>query len=168
MQLNDNNKIISKAESLVKVHGTRDASSLAKALDITIMPRNFTTQKGAYIYIARNPYILLKNDLPEPIRSIVILHEIGHHMLHKDIAKSFKEFNIFDMTGNVMEYEANLFAAQIMLPDPDVIDYMKQGFTVAQIAAAMSSDINLVALKAASLVTQGYELNVPEHKRNFL
>ena len=85
------------------------------------MERNFTTQKGAYIYIARNSYILLKNDLPEPMRSIVILHEIGHHMLHKDIAKSFKEFNIFDLTGNIMEYGANLFAAQVMLPNNDIL-----------------------------------------------
>lgn len=168
MHLNENNKIISRAERIVKLHGTRDASSLAKALDIQIMERDFSKQKGAYINVARNPYILLKRDLPEPMRSIVILHEIGHHTLHKDIAKSFKEFNIFDMTGKTMEYEANLFAAQIMLPDPEVLDYMKQGYTDAQIAAAMKSDINLVALKAAFLTTQGYDLRVPDHKRDFL
>ena len=49
MHLNNNDLIISRAERLVKTHGTRDASSLARALDITIMERNFTTQKGAYI-----------------------------------------------------------------------------------------------------------------------
>lgn len=67
----------------------------------------------------------LNNNLPEPMRSIVILHEIGHHMLHKDIAKSFKEFNIFDPTGNIMEYEANLFAAQVMHPDNDTVELIK-------------------------------------------
>lgn len=132
------------------------------------MERNFTTQKGAYIYIARNSYILLKNDLPEPMRSIVILHEIGHHMLHKDIAKSFKEFNIFDPTGNIMEYEANLFAAEIMLPDHEIVDYMKQGYTATQIATAMKSDVNLISLKATDLKRRGLALNIPDFKINSL
>jgi hypothetical protein len=30
--------------------------------------------------------------------------------------KHFQEFNLFDMTNRAMEYEANLFAAQIALP----------------------------------------------------
>ena len=132
------------------------------------MERNFTTQKGAYIYIARNSYILLKNDLPEPMRSIVILHEIGHHMLHKDIAKSFKEFNIFDPTGNIMEYEANLFAAQVMLPDNDTVELIKQGYSVTHIAVSLNTDPNLVALKATELERWGLALNIPDFKTNFL
>jgi len=102
------------------------------------------------------------------MRSIVILHEIGHHMLHKDIAKSFKEFNIFDPTGNIMEYEANLFAAEIILPDHEIIDYMKQGYAASQIAVAMNSDVNLIALKATDLKRRGLALNIPDFKINSL
>lgn len=102
------------------------------------------------------------------MRSIVILHEIGHHMLHKDIAKSFKEFNIFDPTGNIMEYEANLFAAEIMLPDHEIVDYMKQGYTATQIATAMKSDVNLISLKATDLKRRGLALNIPDFKINSL
>ena len=37
-----------------------------------------------------------------------------------------------------------------------------------QIASAMSTDINLVALKVAHLATLGYNLHALEHKSNFL
>ncbi len=53
MHLN-NDLIINRAELLVKTHGTRDASSLARTLDISIMERNFTTQKGAQYYITKS------------------------------------------------------------------------------------------------------------------
>lgn len=168
MHLNSNEVIISKANRLVNHYGSRTADVLASELGITIKERNFKTQKGAYLTLARNPFIFLKRDLEEPMRSIVILHEIGHHILHRDQAQTFHEFSIFDMKGNVMEYEANLFAAQVMLPDEEMIDYMKQKFTVAQIAAAMHSDINLVALKATDLSTRGMKLNIPDYKKNFL
>ena len=56
------------------------------------------------------------------MEKIVLLHEIGHDTLHRDEATKvggFKEFEIFDMKDSRMEYEANLFAAQISLPDAD-------------------------------------------------
>ena len=53
------------------------------------------------------------------------------------------------MTTSRIEYEANVFAAQLMLPDDEITEYIYQGFDVQQIARAMKSDINLVALKVA-------------------
>lgn len=48
------------------------------------------------------------------MEKIVLLHELGHDTLHRDEATKvggFKEFNIFDMRDNRMEYEANIFVA---------------------------------------------------------
>ena len=48
-------------------------------------------------------------------------------MLHrKEAVKAggFKEFNIFDMRDNRMEYEANVFAAQASLPDDTILEYI--------------------------------------------
>ena len=168
MHLNSTEYIRNKAELLVKKHHTRNAEELANNMDIIIQYSHFNEQKAAYLVIERNRYIILKDDLPEPMKSIVILHEIGHDQLHRNEASSFKEYSIFDMTGKTMEYEANLFAAHIMLPDDDVIYYMKQGYSVSQIASAMNSDINLVALKAADLTTRGFSLQIPEYEKDFL
>ena len=51
----------------------------------------------------------------------------------------------------------------------EVLRYIyESGYTAEQIASAMSTDINLVALKVAHLATLGYNLRALEHKSNFL
>jgi Zn-dependent peptidase ImmA (M78 family) len=72
------------------------------------------------------------------------------------------------MTSNTMEFEANLFAAQIALPDDEILEYIYRGYSVGQIAGEMESDINLVAIKVSDLSRRGYSFRVPEHKNNFL
>ena len=105
------------------------------------------------------------------MENIVLLHEIGHDTLHRDEAiraGGFKEFNIFDMRQSRMEYEANIFASQISLPDNEILEYIEQGFDIQQIARAMHSDINLVALKTDTLISQGYRFRPQEHRNDFL
>ena len=100
-----------------------------------------------------------------------MFHEIGHDTLHRDEAIAvggFKEFNIFDMRENRMEYEANIFASQISLPDDEILEYIERGYDIQQIARVMRSDINLVALKTDTLIAQGYRLRQQEHRNDFL
>ena len=139
---------IEQANRLVRKYGTRNADRLASEVGIIIVPRNFAKQKGVYKVIERNRYIFMKNDLHPVMGSIVLLHEIGHDTLHREesvCAGGFKEFHIFDMQDRRMEYEANVFAAQVSLPDEEVLDYISHGYDIGQIARFMYSDINLVA-----------------------
>ncbi len=67
------------------------------------------------------------------------------------------------------EYEANIFAAKILMDNDEVLSYIYDyGYPAEQIACAMSTDINLVALKIVHLATIGYNLRSLEHKSNFL
>ena len=75
----------------------------------------------------------------------------------------FKEFEIFNMRDNRMECEANLFAAQISLSDEDFLEFAEREYDTQQIARTLNSDINLVALKADTLISQGYRLHQQEH-----
>lgn len=162
---------IEQANRLVRKHGTRNADRLASEVGIIVVPRNFVKQRGVYKVIERNRYVFIKNDLEPVMHSIVLLHEIGHDTLHRKESVAtggFKEFNIFDMQDRRMEYEANVFAAQISLPDEEVLHYIYQGYDIGQIARFMRSDINLVALKADSLILQGYPLREQEYRNNFL
>ncbi len=162
---------VRKANQLVRRYGTRDPERLAKELDITIMPCAFARQKGVYKVIERNRFIFIKGDLNPVLYQIVLLHEIGHDILHREEAMQtggFQEFNMFDMSGRRMEYEANLFAAQISLPDKEILEYIWRGYDVEQIAGAMCSDINLVALKIAELNRQGYSFRPQEVRGDFL
>lgn len=72
------------------------------------------------------------------------------------------------MTSNSMDYEANLFAAQIALPDDDIIEHIYDGLDASQIARAMHSDINLVALKVSELSRRGYSFRTIEYRNDFL
>lgn len=164
-------EIVKKANRLVNGLGTRNPHRMARELGIEIIPLEFKKQRGAYKVLMRNRFILVKSDLYPVMENIVLLHEIGHDTLHRDEAiraGGFKEFNIFDMRESRMEYEANIFASQISLPDDEILEYIDQGYDVQQIARAMCSDINLVALKTDTLIAQGYRLRQQEYRNRFL
>ena len=164
-------EIVKIVDNLIKQHETRDPYRIAKDLNIYILYRNFTQQRGAYKVILKNRFIFLQNDLPPVTEQIVLWHEIGHDVLHRNEAVKaggFKEFNIFDMRDNRMEYEANVFAAQASLPDETILEYIQRGYDIQQIARSMDSDINLIALKVDTLISQGYPLCRQEHKNDFL
>ena len=47
------------------------------------------------------------------------------------------------------------------------MDYVYQGYDVSQIARAMNSDINLVALKVSSYIKDGMPFREQEFKNKF-
>ena len=164
-------EIVRKANHLVKECGTRDPNRIARELGIEVMPCDFKRQKGAYKVILRNRFIFIKQDLHPVMSNIVMLHEIGHDILHKSeaiAAGGFKEFNIFNMHDIRMEYEANIFASQVALDDDEFLELCEKGYDIQQIARALHSDINLVALKSDTLISQGYRLRQQEHTNDFL
>ena len=109
-------EIVQTANKLVDTLGTRDPHRIARELGIEVVPVDFKRQRGAYKVLMRNRFIFIKNDLHPVMEGIVMLHEIGHDVLHrKEAVKAggFKEFNIFNMQESRMEYEANVFASQV-------------------------------------------------------
>lgn len=164
-------EIVKKANKIVDLCGTRDHNRIAKDLGIEVLYYPFNRQRGAYKVIMRNRFMFIKNDLHPVMEKIVLLHELGHDSLHRDEATKiggFEEFNIFDMRDNRMEFEANVFASQIALPDDDFIELAERGYDTQQIARALRSDINLVAIKGDLLRSQGYQFHQQEHRNDFL
>ena len=64
-------------------------------------------------------------NVAEPIRRILVAHELGHDRLHKKMAmlKGFQEVELFDKTIPA-EYEANIFAAELMIADNEVLELL--------------------------------------------
>ena len=174
-------EIVQKANSIVAQCGTRDPLRIARDLGVEVMYYPFNEQRGAYKVLMRNRFIFIKNDLHPVMENIVLLHELGHDALHREEATKvggFKEFEIFNMRDNRMEYEANLFAAQISLSDEDFLELAERGYDTQQIARTLNfwflkrpfPDIGPVenALKADTLISQGYRLRQQEHCNDFL
>ena len=162
---------VSMANKTFRTYENRHPEQIAKEMGILIVPAPFKKQKGAYKVIERQPIIFINDSLHPVVREIVFGHELGHHLLHRTAAVrlgGFQEFNLFDMRESRMEYEANLFAAQLMLPDDEIKEYIYKSFDIQQIAKVMNSDINLVAIKVAELNRKGYSFREQEYTSSFL
>ena len=156
---------------LVKRCGTRDPFRIAEELGIEVMLcDNFGPLKGMYRVIKRNRFIFINRDLSPQMQRIVCAHELGHDQLHRSLAKenALREFMLYDMSTKP-EYEANIVAAEILLDTDELLEYVyKYGYTSEQIAQAMHTDINLVALKIAHLAQTGHDLRRVEYRSEFL
>lgn len=67
-----------------------------------------------------------------------------------------------------MEYEANVFAAQLSITDDDILELGREGYDNQQIAAMLNTDTNLVGYKTEILSYKGIQLNRLVHNNNFL
>lgn len=164
-------KLSNIGSSLVKRFGTRDPFQIAKALGIEVLYcEDFGSLKGMYRVIKRNRFIFLNKDLNERMQRIVCAHELGHDQLHRKMAQTnaLHEFMLYDMTTRP-EYEANIVAAEILIDTDELLDYVyNYRYSAEQIARAMDTDINLVALKIAHLTELGYEFRPVDHRSDFL
>ena len=165
-------KYLSKVGSdLVRRCGTRDPFRIAQELGIEVLfCDDFGPLKGMYRVIKRNRFIFINKDLSPRMQRIVCAHELGHDQLHRNLAKgnALQEFMLYDMATKP-EYEANIVAAEILLDTDELLEYVYHyGYTSEQIARAMHTDINLVALKIAHLAETGYDLRRIEHRSDFL
>ena len=156
---------------LVKRCRTRDPFEIAKSLGVEVLHcDDFGPLKGMYRVIKRNRFIFINKDLSPRMQTIVCAHEIGHDQLHRSMAKNdaIQEFMLYDMATKP-EYEANIVAAEILLDTDTILEYIYEyGYTSEQIARAMYTDINLVALKVAHLAETGYDLRRIDHRSDFL
>jgi Zn-dependent peptidase ImmA (M78 family) len=165
-----NGVIITKARLLVRRCGVSDPFHIAKEIGAEVYFTDLGLLKGMYACIKRNRFIVINNTLDPPTQKIVCAHELGHDQLHREMAKNrwLQEFMIYNMNERP-EYEANVFAAEILLPDDDILALLDDGLDIEQVARVMDSDVNLVALKLAALARQGYPIRQGlEYKGNFL
>lgn len=168
MIINSTERIIQKAQTTVRKAGSRNPDQITKALGIITLERDLGSTKGFYTIQKRSRFIVLHNHLEPALRDIVLLHEIGHDQLHRAEAQHVGTIDLFHTETGHMEDEANLFAAEISLPDEDILKLIYQGCNADEIAGIMESNINLVSLKVKDLVRRGHMLHIPDYDRRFL
>ena len=76
-----------------------------------------------------------------------------------------REFELFRMQSST-EYEANAFAAHLLIDTDECLEYAREGYDVVQIARMMNSEINLMLIKLQELIRLGYNLRLPMEPRN--
>lgn len=165
------NYIYDSVQSKIKKSRTRNPFTIAEDNGIMlIFDSNLNKMKGMYTIIKRNRIIILNDNMPERMQQIVCAHELGHDALHRQFAKDggLREFMLYDMKSRP-EYEANMYAADLLLDDEEVMELAKDGYDMQQVAGILNTDINLIGLKMASMNYRGFDLRIGiEPKSDFL
>ena len=139
------------AARIKREYGTGDPFALARELRIEVLVRELGTLKGFYKDVYGTPFIFLSRRLTRGEARLVCAHELGHHLLHRQFAAfGFEEVSVFSPASR-REYEANLFAAELLLDTKEMFDAARAGYTAEQIAAALGADVRLVTLKLSAM-----------------
>ena len=154
--------IYSKATEMVKQTGTRNPMKIASEIGVMLRYSDELDKLlGLYTYRWKHR-IILNDKMEEIMARMVCAHELGHDALHRDIAKGdgLKEFVLFNMKDTT-EYEANAFAAHLIIDDDDIYSMSKDKYDVVQMAKMLNVNINLVLIKLQELNKLGYDFRVP-------
>lgn len=155
-------KIKNTAESLIKQHSTRDPLKLAQLMGIHVYYLNdLKDLLGMYTVINKRRSIIINANLNKRLTNLVLAHEIGHDRLHQKICKEsyFREFQVLDVTSRP-EYEANVFAAHLLIDDDKLISLLKEGNDILQVSSIMDVNINLLLVKLNELRRYGTDYNI--------
>lgn len=162
-------EIFKKTTQLKRKYKTANPFKIAEASGVMILENNdFKELKGLYIIIKRKRVIILNGNLPYEKKLLICAHELGHDIIHREFAKNriFHEFTLYNMTART-EYEANMFAADMLLSDDDINDLVfNYGYDMEQIAKKLNTDINLIGIKLANMNYRGYKFNIGISPKN--
>ena len=155
--------IFNMAERALDRYDTRDPFTIARESGVRVYFRDdFRRLKGMYSVVHGNRCIFINGNLPEYRRRIVCAHELGHDELHRELASEtlFREYALYDMK-NRSEYEANVYAAHVLLDMDEILRLIRGNYDAYHIASEMGTDINLLLIKINEMNRQGYGLNLP-------
>jgi len=113
--------------------------------------------KGFFLAQSRKRSITINSDLPVALQRIIATHELGHAVLHAKATgvKAFHDFELFDGTSR-MEYEANIFAAEFLMDDEDVLERLNDDISFFGAAAILRVPPELLDFKFRMLKRKGY------------
>ncbi|MCD8151284.1 MAG: ImmA/IrrE family metallo-endopeptidase [Clostridiales bacterium] len=158
--------IADAANKLKKKYGESDPFRLARDMKIILSFVPMGTYdgccKGFFIIHKRKKHITINSDLPEILQKVVLAHEIGHSVLHtpKASGAAFHEVTLFDDT-DAHEYEANVFASELLLSDEAVLSVLNDDMFFFQAASTLYVPFELLDFKFRILKRRGYKVESP-------
>lgn len=155
--MNDIHDIVAE---LIEKYGTRDPMELADALGVMVAYEDLGSLSGMYVRYNGKPIILINRDLEEHDRLFACCHELGHHVRHSDMINepficSFKMFDLKDIT----EYEANVFAAHLLIDDDELFEVLQEQYDVFTAAKILGVNPILINIKLLELNKEGYNFD---------
>ena len=161
-----NDRLFTLPKKLAERHHTRDPFVLADLLGFSVRFLDTKVQKGFCANILNNYFIFINRNLSPEMQRMTCAHELGHVLLHKDRlgrdehgrSHRFVEMELFNITDET-EYEANLFAANLLVDDETLFELLRSGQDIVAAARALGVNVNLLAIKLAEMKKAGLPLN---------
>ena len=167
-------EIADKADELILAHDTRNPLTILEELNITLVFQYLESVKGCFLVHNRNDYMIINDRLEECEAVWVIAHEIAHKILHyttaRNLSNGLLKYTVYDMNvRSKQEYEANVFAAELLVADDILLDYIyNYGYTLEQCARLLSMHPALIALKVEILIARGYNIRGQDFDKKYL
>ena len=108
-------------------------------------------------------YVMFSSFLSEEEKRIVAAHELGHIILHRAQLKMapMSDNRIYNMI-NETEYQANLFAADLLIEDEAVEQLSKnEDLDYFSFCSSLYATPELMSFKLYSLMKRGQKYNMP-------
>lgn len=167
-------EVCDAVELLQKKYCESDPFRLCTTMDIKLLLQPLGTVpdsiKGFFLESKRIRTITVNCDLPIVIQKIIVAHELGHAVLHrKSGVRAFHDIGLYD-ESTIAEKEANLFAAEYLLKDEEVLDALNGDTTFFSAAAKLCVPVELLDFKFRIMKWKGYKLVEPpiSARSNFL
>ena len=118
--------------------------------------------KGFFMEVEGVSVITVNCDLQEELQKVVVAHELGHSVLHADFmeAGGFHDFALYDESSH-LEYEANMFASELLLSDQTVLDTLHENGSFFNAAAQLKVPAQMLDFKLHAMIQRGYKLELP-------
>lgn len=155
-------RVIREAERIAEKYNTKDPFLLCREMDIILLFQPLGSGanaiKGFYFESCRIGTITINSDLPPSVQKVIAAHELGHRVLHRSGEMYFfQETGLFNCRSQA-EKEANIFAAELLVPDKDAIELLKSGRDFFSAAAALNVPPELLDFKIRAMKSKGYSL----------
>lgn len=160
--------IIEKAEDILNEFGGADIFETAENSGAIVWFRELGSLKGFYVFAGGRRYIVINEDLDDITSAVVCAHELGHDQLHRELSEGgIREGTLF-LENNKTEREANLFAAEMLIPDSEILDVLSSYNDIRSLSSELCMPAELINLKLEMLNFKGYNVNFGETDSGFL
>ena len=136
-----------------------DVARAASALGLRVQYEPMADEMSGYLECRRGEWVVGVNAHHSGVRQrFTIAHEIAHFVLHRAQQQEFRDliFTRRSMVRDHMEREADSFAAQLLMPEADLVHDVRGGLTNVN-ALAARYHVSGLAMKYR-LINLGYRV----------
>ena len=157
----NSNSIFNRAAACMEICRGLSLEMAAQALKILYLEDDLGSLLGLFTVIEGRKVIIINQNLEPYTKKEAFFHELGHCNLHSDPFVAPALDSALYHTNAGAEYEANAFAAHCLLDSKEVLEMVKEGYSLAQLAASFCCSPDLVLIKLKEMKAMGYKINVP-------